>query len=52
LIPDSETTWQVTATLGQADLPIITRGPYETRFGPLDAVPTQPITLICRPQTG
>lgn len=51
VIPSSATTWQATAILGDAELPIIAHDQYETRFGPLSAVPAEPITLICRPTT-
>lgn len=51
MIPSSSAAWQVTATLDDTELPVITQDRYETRFGPLSTVPTQPITLVCRPTT-
>lgn len=50
MISDGLTNWQVTATMGGNDLPILSRDPYETRFGPLDTVPTEPMILICQPE--
>ncbi|MBV9790354.1 MAG: hypothetical protein JOZ51_19340 [Chloroflexi bacterium] len=51
LLPASDTAWHVVATLDGVELPVIAQDEYETRFGPLDAVPTERITLVCRPDT-
>jgi hypothetical protein len=51
LIPDSAGIWRVTATLGEQELPVVSRDRFVTRFGPLEQVPQQPITLLCVPET-
>lgn len=51
LLPASDTAWHVVATLDGVELPVLAQDEYETRFGPLDAVPTERITLVCRPDT-
>lgn len=49
LDPASETTWRVSASLGESDLPVLSQEHAVTRFGPLDDLPQQPITLLLLP---
>lgn len=49
LIPGSAATWHVSASLGEDELPLVSRERFVTRFGPLATIPERPIILLLMP---
>jgi hypothetical protein len=50
LIPGSAAIWHVSATIGEVELPLVSREQFVTRFGPLATIPDQPIILLLMPE--